>query len=246
MFLRLREPTVTGASGYAFLGGKIVIQYDIRALDDTNARPRTRAEKKLLWAQSRPLLKLGYYRGRLNTSMANALSGEWVTILAPADRSRLLIVRDSGGIDFSEDSGLSWANISRPGRHEFPLTTTPKGSCFLAVVSVPDDPHRLAAKATTTTEKNWYCVASTADGSQLVITGGPSQSAPAMTITHSGTNSVITWPASFTGYLLQRNPELPSTNWVTLTNTIEVVDGQNKVSLPLADDRTFFRLARGR
>jgi hypothetical protein len=246
LFLRLREPTVTGASGYAFLGGKIVIQYDIRALDETNARPRMRAETKLIWGRSRPLLKLGYYRGRLNDSLANALSGEWVTILAPADRSRLLILRDSGGIDISEDSGLSWTNISRPGRHEFALTRTPKGSCFVAVISVPGNPQRLAAKATTTTKKNWYCVASTADDSRLVVAGGPSQSAPAMTITRSRTNSIIAWSALFTGYLLQRNPDLSSTNWVTLTNTVEVIDGQNQVTLPLAEGRTFFRLAGGR
>jgi hypothetical protein len=42
----------------------------------------------------------------------------------------------------------------------------------VAVVSIADKPQTLAVGATNThTGKNWYCAASTADGSQLVVTG---------------------------------------------------------------------------
>src|ERR1017187_9937224 len=49
LFLRLRESTVAGASGWAFYGGRITIQYDVRALDDPIFEQLTRAETRLVW-----------------------------------------------------------------------------------------------------------------------------------------------------------------------------------------------------
>jgi hypothetical protein len=243
LFLRLRESTVAGASGWAFYGGRITIEYDVRALDDTISKPLTRAETRLVWEKSRPLLKVSYYRGRLVYPRSQTISDEWLTVFASADKKPLVAVRDSGPIDISDNTGLSWRTIDRPGKYEFTLATTPKGSSFVAVVSIADKPQTLAAAATNSSAgKNWYCAASTADGSQLVVTGGPSESAPALSITRSGTNSVLAWPASFSGFVLQHNMDLPTTNWVTVTNSIEAVNGQNQVILPVVDARTFFRL----
>jgi len=188
-------------------------------------------------------MKVGYYRGRLVYPGNQSISDEWLTVLASADKMPLVAVRDSGPIDVSENTGLSWRTIDRPGQYEFTLATTPKGSSFVAVVSIADKSQTLAAGATnTSTGKNWYCTASTADGSQLVVTGGPSESAPAPSITRSGTNCVLTWPASFNGFVLQQNMDLTTTNWVTVRNSLEEVSGQNQVILPFVDDRNLFRL----
>jgi hypothetical protein len=243
LFLRLREPTVAGASGCAFYGGRITIVYDVRALDDPILKPLTRAETRLVWENSNPSMKVSYYRGRLVYAESQWISDEWLTVVASADKKPLVAVRDSGPIDVSENRGLSWKTIDRPGQYEFTLATTPKGSSFVAVISIADKSQTLPARATNTSSgKNWYCTVSTADGSQLVVTGGPTSSAPALSITRSGTNSVLTWPASFTGFVLQGNIDLTTANWVTLTNRSEVVNGQNQVILPVVDDRTFFRL----
>ena len=243
LLLRLRESTVASASGSAFYGGKITIQYDVRALEDTNVKPKTRAETCLVWERGRPLLKAGYYRGRVAYPGTHLPSDDWLTIIAAGDKSRLVAVRDSGLITVSESAGSSWATIHRPGRHEFTLATTPKGSSFVAVVSIPDNAKAGAATASDAkTAKNWYCTASTTDGSQLVLTGGPSQSAPALGITRSGDFSILSWQASFTGFVLQQNTDLAATNWSTVTNSTAVFDGENQVILPVVGSRSFFRL----
>jgi hypothetical protein len=161
LFLRLRESTVAGASGWAFYGGRITIQYDVRALDDPIFEQLTRAETRLVWEKSRPLMKVNYYRGRLFYPGSQSISDEWLTVFASAEKMPLVAVRDSGPIDTSDNRGLSWRTIHRPGKYEFTLATTPKGSSFVAVVSIAEKPQTLAAGATKSgTGKNWYCAAS--------------------------------------------------------------------------------------
>jgi hypothetical protein len=102
-------------------------------------------------------------------------------------------------------------------------------------VAVADATSKLAGKS-------WYCAASDAEGSRIVLTGGPSQSAPALSSTRSADNILITWPASFNGFVLQQNADLSGMNWVNVTNQVEILDTQNEVVLPSLDDRNFFRL----
>jgi streptogramin lyase len=64
--------------------------------------------------------------------------------------------------------------------------------------------------------------------------------APVLAI-HSATNgqSVISWPAGFTGFSLQVNSNLTSTNWVTLSNVV----GARYTNNPAAPT-TFYRLKK--
>ena len=53
----------------------------------------------------------------------------------------------------------------------------------------------------------------------------------------------IRWPTNFTGFLLQQNSNLGTTNWVTATNAVTIAGTNNQISIsPLTDPRTFFRL----
>jgi hypothetical protein len=93
----------------------------------------------------------------------------------------------------------------------------------------------------------WKALASSADGNKLfaaINNGGiyTYQSAPALTITGSNNHSVVSWPASATGYALQQNPHLPPANWVTVTN-VPISDGIKKeVTIPQTVESMFFRL----
>lgn len=66
---------------------------------------------------------------------------------------------------------------------------------------------------------------------------------PQLSIGLIGTNAVvISWTTNWDGYVLQQNPVCYTTNWVNVTNSVSVVDGQNQVIVsPLVENR-YFRL----
>ena len=60
------------------------------------------------------------------------------------------------------------------------------------------------------------------------------------------TNSAvsISWPSSATGFALQANTNLSSTNWVIVTNVPVVVNGKNTVTNLTTNSATFYRLRK--
>ena len=60
------------------------------------------------------------------------------------------------------------------------------------------------------------------------------------------TNSAvsISWPSSATGFALQANTNLSSTNWVIVTNVPVVVNGKNTVTNSTTNQATFYRLRK--
>jgi hypothetical protein len=67
--------------------------------------------------------------------------------------------------------------------------------------------------------------------------------APALRIFLTGTNTaIVAWPAPSTGWTLQSNTNLVSTNWVNVTNAIAVVASENQVTIAPPAGNRFFRL----
>ena len=64
----------------------------------------------------------------------------------------------------------------------------------------------------------------------------------AMGIAGSGTNFVITWSSPPAGFTLQQASGLNTTNWLTVTNTPVLTNGQNQVVLPHSTNVQFYRL----
>ena len=60
------------------------------------------------------------------------------------------------------------------------------------------------------------------------------------------TNSAVavSWPSSATGFALQANTNLTSTNWVTVTNLPVVVNGKNTITNETTNNATFYRLRK--
>jgi Concanavalin A-like lectin/glucanases superfamily/Immunoglobulin I-set domain/Immunoglobulin domain len=65
---------------------------------------------------------------------------------------------------------------------------------------------------------------------------------PVETIGITSTNAVISWSAAISGYTLQENSDLSTTNWMDVTNMVNVVNGQNQVTVPLTPTNEFYRL----
>jgi hypothetical protein len=64
----------------------------------------------------------------------------------------------------------------------------------------------------------------------------------ALGIAPSGTNVVLSWASPPGGFVLQKNSDLTTTNWLTVTNTPTFTNGQNQVTLSQSNSSQFFRL----
>ncbi|MGO9587811.1 MAG: hypothetical protein ACLP2Y_16625 [Limisphaerales bacterium] len=64
----------------------------------------------------------------------------------------------------------------------------------------------------------------------------------AMGITASGRNLLLSWLSPPGGFGLQQNSDLTSTNWMMITNTPAITNGQNQVILSPATGNGFYRL----
>jgi hypothetical protein len=67
--------------------------------------------------------------------------------------------------------------------------------------------------------------------------------APSLNLTRSGSQFIVSWPASATNYVLEAAITLPASNTWTTVGAQPVVDGdQNKVTVPMSNGNKFFRL----
>jgi hypothetical protein len=67
--------------------------------------------------------------------------------------------------------------------------------------------------------------------------------APLLSITLTNTNTLlISWPAAFTGFVLQQNHALVPANWSNVTNSVQEAGGQNEVTATLSTTNQFYRL----
>jgi hypothetical protein len=66
---------------------------------------------------------------------------------------------------------------------------------------------------------------------------------PLLRIFLTATNSVVlAWPAPSTGFHLQQNPDIRSSNWSGVTNAVNVVNGENQVTISPPLGNRFYRL----
>jgi hypothetical protein len=196
----------------------------------------------------------GYYRGPIYTARgsgapfarAEANSTNYVSIFSNPDRSELIAAVDHGLIYTSINSGMAWKAITAPGLYKFPLCTAPDGSGFYARVPIdqPHAAHEVAARAKAPAG-DWYAVASSSDGSRLIVSASSTQPAPALNIRYSTTAVIVAWPSQFTGFVLEHSADLGEGTWTTVANPTQVVGPENRVVVPPAIGNQFFRL-RGR
>lgn len=72
----------------------------------------------------------------------------------------------------------------------------------------------------------------------------PNQPQPHMSLTPSGGNLIVSWPSNATGLTLQSTTNLASPIWTTNLPPPSVVNGQNKVIIPMSGTQQFFRLSQ--
>jgi hypothetical protein len=63
-----------------------------------------------------------------------------------------------------------------------------------------------------------------------------------LTIQTSGGATVISWPAGVGGYVLEQASSLAPANWAPVTNTVNVANQQNQITLPTTATTEFYQL----
>jgi hypothetical protein len=245
LFLHLGEKVIVGARGSATYGGKVVASYDIRTArpEDTSRMPRE--ELRAIWQTNRVMLKADYYRGRVYYPGSAADFDEWMTVFSSVDNKRIVGLRDSGPINYSENAGISWTVLGRSGEYEFVLSSTPGGGKIVAVLTVTGfGKFSLVSMAQEMAKRYWYSVASAADGSKLVLTGGATDSAPVLIISRQDNEVVLSWPTSSGGFIVQQTVDISAPQWEDTTNAASIVGSENQIRLPVSTANNFFRLKK--
>lgn len=189
-----------------------------------------------------------YFRGPIYTStnvsspwITSATPKEkWVTVVSTVDNTRLAAGVDGGPIYYSTNSGITWETISTPGEHSLPIILGDSSCGIFATQTIQRDEQFTP----TVSARNWYAVASGSDGSGVVISGSDSLSPPVLNISISDGQIIISWPSSITGYTLQENPDLTTTNWTDVTVAPSKLNGFNRVVLPADTPHAFYRLQK--
>lgn len=75
--------------------------------------------------------------------------------------------------------------------------------------------------------------------------GAVAVAAPQLNITLAGTNVILTWPSSATGYSLQSNTNLVLlANWGAVSPAPIIINGQDTVTNPISVRQKFYRLSQ--
>ncbi len=174
-------------------------------------------------------------------------TNNWTSIAANADGTRW--IASGSGTYISTNGGSSWRLAS---------------GLAGAVASSADGTKLIIAGSSVFTSTNggvtwkpnsllgsWYCAASSADGSALVV--GSTYSgvwtsrtmySPRLDLQVADTNLLLSWVKPSTNFVLQQTADLKTPNWVSLTNmpSLNLSNLQEQVALPTANGGGFFRL----
>ena len=88
-------------------------------------------------------------------------------------------------------------------------------------------------------------------GGNFSVTGGfwslisvvQTTGAPTLTITHSGNNVIVSWPLPSTGFVLQQNSNLATTNWTSSGFTVLDNGTTKSITITSPTGNVFFRLS---
>ena len=78
-----------------------------------------------------------------------------------------------------------------------------------------------------------------------IIAAVQTPGAPTLTVTLTTTNTaIVSWPFPSTGFALEQNPTLGTTNWTSVTNTVSNDGFFNRAVVPANMGNKFYRLKK--
>lgn len=201
---------------------------------------------------------------------AGAPTNRWYAITSSADGTRLgavAVYDPSGnyvGIYISTNSGASWSQ-GGPSNNWFCITCSADGTRWAAADNTdasgnPGSVFLSTDFGATWTQSNvasnyWQygqALGFSGDGKRLVaVTDYDAQHNPGpiyiwqpttLNAFLSGGDVAISWTTNDAGGTLEQNYNLATTNWIAVTNSVNIVNDQYQVLMPLFGSDSFFRL----
>jgi hypothetical protein len=138
----------------------------------------------------------------------------------------LLILAMMPVVSFAQSYSIDWYKISGGGG-----TSSNGQYLVVGTIGQPDASGAMTGGNYSVTGGFWSLIS-------VVQTAG----APTLSITHSGNIIIISWPSASSGFTLQQNSDLSTSNWTTSGFTISD-DGTNKsITITSPTGNLFFRL----
>ena len=177
-------------------------------------------------------------------------------IAASADGNKIFATGWWGHIYSSTDSGVTWVWSYGPVDQLGPIVSSADGTKLIVISSRSEalytsvDSGVTWVQASTPPYVNWNCIASSADGNELIAGGNggiyisKSTTPPALNIAASN-KLTLSWLMPSANFVLQQNSDLITANWTDVTNTpiLNLTNLQNQVFLPMSVSNDFYRLA---
>jgi hypothetical protein len=139
-------------------------------------------------------------------------------VACSADGSKWLAADAGGGLWSSSDSGRSWTAATAPKAKWQAIACAPDGSGAFAAI--------------------WNVWAEEVSGIYRVETH------PTLSISFSGEQAVISWPASAEGFTLQQSSSPVWGSWQNVDAESRIQDRRQMVMVSLTSDTRLYRLAK--
>jgi hypothetical protein len=187
-------------------------------------------------------------------TISDAPGRSWASIASSADGTRMVAAAYSTLIYTSTNSGLHWmTNTLHAGNWEG-VASSSDGMKLVAVATgliCTSTDAGVTWSTNTAPYESWVSVASSSDGTLLVAVASDGavyvsqtqvSSLPPLSISRASNQIVIAWPSNATGFVLQQNSNLTTTNWTTVTNIVNQGGSQNQVFISPLTINNYFRL----
>jgi photosystem II stability/assembly factor-like uncharacterized protein len=175
----------------------------------------------------------------------------WTGVSCSGDGQKLLACGSSSALYISADGGLNWKAV--PGVFGyFTGTASSADGTRLVVVSNGGQIYTSTDSGANWVSNNapalaWQEVTGSRDGN-LVTAAVPgdqiytSRSAPVLTFSANSGQGLLSWPWPSTGFSLQHNIDLATTNWQTTAKTPVLTNWQYQVMVIITNPQNYFRL----
>lgn len=180
-----------------------------------------------LWRQAAvpKLLSLSYL---VDLSATNGFSTNSSALLTNLDVRFAPVAADTNPVPVD---GTVPANQLSLGLTNAPIADWPTGAAFWLIWQMADPTGKGQGLAI----------------DDLVFSASSSQggSTPQLSIVQTGTNVVVSWPASFSGFVLQSNAALSQPGaWASVSQPVILTNGANSAVVPIESSAQFYRLKK--
>jgi photosystem II stability/assembly factor-like uncharacterized protein len=194
-----------------------------------------------------------------NWSLSGAPSEPWFSVACSTNGERIVVAANGGPIYTSANKGRTWiACTNAPNAGWASVTSSGDGSKF-AAVQWGGQIYTSSDAGTNWSEDNVpntyladgiWGIALSKDGKRTLAAGdgpygGPVyllQPVPILDLNRKGTNLIVSWPSSATGFVLQQNSDLDPATWVDVVASVRRHGVQNQVIISRPNGEQFYRL----